>query len=128
MPHIVRQFYYVPRPSIVPRKRGWCVVIKTKSLGHIKIDDLVEDIPYQVDEISQINDVIKIERITSLCDTVVEGHQFDASILLEENNMDEDHEEFGSEDNIGSDDENDMDDGHKEFESIILVILLNDSV
>lgn len=35
--------------------------------------------------------MIEDEQITSLCDTVVEGHQVDVSILLEENNADEEH-------------------------------------
>ena len=110
MSHIVRQVYYIPYPSIVPRKRGWSVVIKTKPLGHIDTGDLVEDVAYQVDEVGQINDVIAVEQITSLSDTMVEGDQVDASILLSENDVDEEDEEFGSEDNITSDDENDMDD------------------
>ncbi|CAL5213134.1 unnamed protein product [Lathyrus oleraceus] len=78
MSHIVRQVYYVPHPSIVSRKQGWCVVIKTKPFGHIETGDLVEDVAYQVDE-EQINDVIAIEQITSLFDTMVEAHQVDCS-------------------------------------------------
>lgn len=31
----------------------------------------MEDVAYQVDGISQINDVIEVEQITSLCDTMV---------------------------------------------------------
>lgn len=85
-------------------------------MGHIETDYLIEDIAYPCDEISQINDVIEGEQIINLCDTVVEDHQFDASILLVENNVDEEHEEFGSEDNIGSDDENNRDEEHEEFE------------
>ncbi|CAK8535861.1 unnamed protein product [Lathyrus sativus] len=116
MSHIVRQVYYVPYPSIVPRKRGWCVVIKTKPLGHTETGNLVEDIAYQVDKVEQINDVIGVEQITTLSNTTVEGHQVDASIFLVENNMDKELEEFGSEDNITSDDENDMDEEHGDFE------------
>ncbi|CAK8563892.1 unnamed protein product [Lathyrus sativus] len=111
MSHIVRQVYYVPYPSIVPCKRGWSVVIKTKPLGHIETGDLLEDVAYQVDEVEQINDVIAVEQNTSLFDTTVEGHQVDASILLDENNNYDKHEDFGSEDNITSDYDNDMD-GH----------------
>ena len=121
MSHIVKQVYYVPYPSIQPRKRVWCVVIKTKPLGHIETDDLVEDAAYQDDEISQINDVVEVEQITNLCDTLAEGHQIDASMLLVDNNMDEEHEEFGSEDIIGSDDENNMDEEHEEFEQIVFI-------
>lgn len=60
----------------------------------------MEDVTYQVVEISQISNVIKVEQITSLCDTMVEGHQVDASILSKENNVDEENDEFGFEDNI----------------------------
>ncbi|CAK8535607.1 unnamed protein product [Lathyrus sativus] len=109
MSHIVRQVYYVPYPSIVPRKRGWSVVIKTKPLVHIETGHPLEDVAYQVDEVEQINDVIAIEQITSLSATTVEGHQVDASILLDENDNHDEHEEFGSEDNITSDDDNHMD-------------------
>ncbi|CAK8570327.1 unnamed protein product [Lathyrus sativus] len=116
MSHIVKQVYYVLYPSIQSRKRGWCVVIKTKPLDHIEIDDLVEDAAYQDDGISQINDVVEVEEITNLCDTLAEGHQIDAYVLLVDNNVDEEHEEFGFEDSIGSDDENNMDEEHEEFE------------
>lgn len=47
MSHIVRQVYYVPYPSIMPRKRGCVVVMKTKPLGHIETRDLVEGVAYQ---------------------------------------------------------------------------------
>ncbi|KAI5401114.1 hypothetical protein KIW84_065814 [Lathyrus oleraceus] len=47
---------------------------------------------------------------------LVEGHLVDSSILLEENNVDEENDEFGSKGNIGSNDENDMDEEHEEFE------------
>ena len=106
MSNIVRQVYYVPYPSFVPRKRRCCVVIKTKPLGHIETDDLVEDVAYQVDEV-EVNDVIPDEHTTSLSDTMVEGNQVDE---------DEDHEDSGSEDNITSDDEDDMDDKHDDLE------------
>lgn len=49
----------------------------------------MEDVAYQDDEISQINDVIEVEQLTSLCDIGVEDHQVDASNLLLESNMDE---------------------------------------
>ncbi|CAK8531640.1 unnamed protein product [Lathyrus sativus] len=116
MSHIVKQVYYVPYPSNQPVKHGWCAVIKTKPLGHIKIDDLVEDVAYQDDESSQINDVVEVEQITNLCDTMVEGHQIDAFVLLVENSVDEEYEEFRFEDTIGPDDENNMDEEHEEFE------------
>lgn len=86
-------------------------------MGHIKIDDvIVEDVAYQDDETSQVNDVIEVEQITTLCDTVVEGHQVDVSTLLVENDVDEEYEEFVSEDGIRSDDDNNMDDEREDFE------------
>ncbi|CAK8538870.1 unnamed protein product [Lathyrus sativus] len=107
--HIVKKVYYIPYPSTVPRKRGWSVVIKTKPLGHIETGNPLEDVAYQVDELEQINDVIEVEQITNFSDTTIEGHQVDASILLDENDNHDEHEEFGSEDNITSDDDSDMD-------------------
>ena len=75
-------------------------------MGHIEADDVVvEDVAYQDDETSQVNDVIEVEQITSLCYTVVEGHQVDASTLLTENDVDEECEEFVSEDSIRTDED-----------------------
>ena len=77
----------------------------------------MKDVAYQVDEVEQINDVIADEQITSLSDTMVEGHQVNVSILLVDNNVNEEHdEEFGFKDNITSDDENDIDDEHEDLE------------
>ena len=109
MAHNVRQVYYVPYPSITPRKRGWCVVIKTNPMGHIETDEVMEDVAYQDDEISPVNEVIEIEEITSLCDTAVEGQQVDATILTSTNLVEEEHEELGEpeENNFTSDEDND---------------------
>ncbi|CAK8575980.1 unnamed protein product [Lathyrus sativus] len=116
MSHIIKQVYYVPYPSTQPRKCGWCVIIKTKPFGHIETDDLMEDDSYQDNEISQINDVVEVEQIINLCDTLAEGHQIDPFVLLVDNNVDEEHAEFGFEDTIGSNDENNMDEEYGEFE------------
>ena len=91
MAHLVRQVYYVPYPSIQRGKRDWCVAIKSKPIGHIETDELMEDLAYQVDEISQNNDVTEVEQLTSLCDNEVEGQQVD--------DVDGDDEESKSEDN-----------------------------
>lgn len=86
-------------------------------MGHIEADDVVvEDVAYQDDKTSQVNDVIEVEQITSLCDTVVEGHQVDASTLLTENDVDEEYEEFVSDDSIRTDEDNSMDEDHEDFE------------
>ncbi|XP_058776694.1 uncharacterized protein LOC131651025 [Vicia villosa] len=102
------QVYYVPYPSITPRKREWCVVIKSNPMGHIETDELMEDVAYQHDEISPVNEVIETEEIVSLCDTAVEGQQVDASILLSTNPMEEEHEELeeSGDNNIICDEDN----------------------
>ncbi|XP_058774567.1 uncharacterized protein LOC131648855 [Vicia villosa] len=100
------QVYFVPYPSIQRAKHDWCVAIKSKPIGHIETDDLVEDLAYQVDEMSQNNHVTEVEQLTSLCDNEVEGQQVDASILLPSNNVDEDDEESESEDNFESNEDN----------------------
>ncbi|CAK8534719.1 unnamed protein product [Lathyrus sativus] len=110
MAHNVRQVYYIPYLSIQPSKRGWCVLIKSNPVGYIKFDGVMEDgVAYQDDEISPVNEVIEIEEITSLGDTVVVGQQVDTTILLSANHVDEEEEESGdSEDNnIISDEDND---------------------
>ncbi|XP_058763487.1 uncharacterized protein LOC131636921 [Vicia villosa] len=88
MAHLVRQVYY------------------TKPIGHIETDELVEDLAYQVDEMSQNNHVIEVEQLTSLCDNEVEGQQVDSSVLLPSNNVDEDDEESEAEDNFESNEDN----------------------
>ncbi|XP_058784597.1 uncharacterized protein LOC131659423 [Vicia villosa] len=88
--------------------RGLCVVIKTKPIGHIETDDIVEDLAYQVDEVGPINDVIAVGQITNLSNITNEGYEVDASVLLVEDNVNEEHEGVGSEDSITSNDDNDM--------------------
>ena len=108
MAHNVRQVYYVSYPTITPRKRGWYVVIKSNPMGHIDTDKVMEDVAYQDDEISPVNEVIEIEEIIILYDNEVEGQQVDATILLTTNPVEEEHEELGeSEDNnFRSDEDN----------------------
>ena len=78
-------------------------------MGHIETDEVMEDVAYQDDEISPVNEVIEIEEITSLCDTAVEGQQVDATILTSTNLVEEEHEELGEpeENRITSDEDND---------------------
>ncbi|CAK8540707.1 unnamed protein product [Lathyrus sativus] len=114
MAHNVRKVYYIPYPSIQPSKRGWYVIIKSSPMGYIESDGVMEDdVAYQDDEISPINGVIEIEKITSLGDTVVVGQQVDVTILLSANHVEEEQEDSGdSEDNniISNEDNDDYDD------------------
>ena len=64
-----------------------------------------------------LNKLMMWLQLKTLQDTTVEGLQVDASILLVDNNVDEDNdEEFESEDNITSDDEHDMDNEHEDLD------------
>jgi len=64
--HNVRQVYYVPYPTSRRDKRDWCVSIKTKPRGSIDSDDVEVEVPYQVDEMSHVNEVIEVERVSGL--------------------------------------------------------------
>lgn len=123
MAHSVRQVYYVPYPLIQPRRRERCVVIKFKPMSHIGTNDPMEGIAYQDNEISPINEVIKIEEITNWCDIVVKGQQVDITALLPKNIMDEKHEELESEDNNRSnEDDQDFKDTHIEIRCFVILL------
>jgi hypothetical protein len=68
MAHNVRQVCYVPYPSIKVDKRGWCTAITTKPRGRIEKDGIDEDDhPYQIDEMTNVDDVIAVEPFSHLC-------------------------------------------------------------
>jgi hypothetical protein len=98
MAHNVRQVYYVPYPPTQPRKRGWSVAIKTKPRGRIETEDPTDEIE-QVDEISHVNDIIEVERVTSWLDEQVEGEHVDPAVLLTPNEDDNDEDHVGYEEN-----------------------------
>ena len=58
--HNVRQVYYVPYLSSRKNKKGWCVAIKTKPRSHIESLDMEDDVPYQIDEMAHVNEVIEV--------------------------------------------------------------------
>ena len=62
--HNVRQVYYVPYLAIRKDKHGQCVAIKTKPRDYIESDNVQDDVSYQVEEISHVNEVIEVESIT----------------------------------------------------------------
>ena len=51
-------------------KRGWCVAIKMKLRGYIESDNVQEDVSYQVEEMSHVNEVIEVENISRLEDLI----------------------------------------------------------
>jgi len=61
--HNVRQVCYVPYPTTRRDKCGWCVAIKTKPRDYIESNHVQDDVPYQVEEMSHVNEVINLKVI-----------------------------------------------------------------
>ena len=107
MAHNVRQVYYVPYPSTRVDKRGWCTAITTKPRGRIEKDGINEDDnPYQVDEMTNVDDVIIVEPFSRLSVDEIEEVPSDGDI-------DEDDETHLEEDD--EDDDDDIDDDETNF-------------
>ncbi|XP_047161395.1 36.4 kDa proline-rich protein-like, partial [Vigna umbellata] len=49
-------------------KRGWAIAIQTKPRGRIDPNEVEEDVAYQLDQMSQPQQIIEVERITTLHD------------------------------------------------------------
>ena len=77
IPHNVQQVYYIPYPTTCRDKRGWYIAIKTKPRGRIDSDDVEVKVSYQVDEMSQVNEVIEVEQLPRLRDLEVEFEEVD---------------------------------------------------
>jgi len=94
--HNERKVYYVSYPTIRRDKRGWCVAIKTKPRGYMKSDNVKDDVPYQVEEMSHVNEVIEVESNYGLQDLRGGVEEVDLANLLlnegESNNFEEDNE------------------------------------
>jgi len=52
----VRRVNYLKYPTSQINKCGWCVAIKTKPRGRIESNEVEEDVPHQVYEMSHINE------------------------------------------------------------------------
>jgi len=75
------QVYYVPYPDMCTNKRGWCAVIKTKPRGRVEVDDIVEDTPYQDDEMTHIEQITEIEEMTGLHDEAHSDEEVDVMLV-----------------------------------------------
>ena len=53
---------------VATRSQGWCVAIKTKPRGYIESDHVQDNVPYQVEEMSHVNEVIEVEIVSGLQD------------------------------------------------------------
>ena len=94
--HNVRQVHYVSYPVIRRDKHGWCVAIKMKLRGCIESNNLEDDLPYQVEEMSHINKFIELQSISWLQDLGGGVEEVNPANLLpnegESNNFEEDNE------------------------------------
>ena len=66
--HNVRQAYYVPYLATRWDKRAWCVTIKSKRRDYIESNHVQDDVSYQVEEMSHVNEVIEVESVSGLQD------------------------------------------------------------
>jgi len=113
----VRQVYYVPYPTSRKDKQGWCVAIKTKPRGRIKAIDMEDDVPYQIDEVSHLNEVIEVEGISGFQHSqvgLVEVDELDQE--FEGNDLEDDNEEEEFE-NYESEQDFDIEDNYFEVDS-----------
>ena len=78
-------------PTIRRDKRGWCATIKMKPRGYIESNNVQYDVPYQVEEMSHVNEVIEVESISELQDLRCGVEEMDPTNLLtnkgESNNL-----------------------------------------
>jgi len=107
--HNVRQVYYVSYPPSRIDKRGWCAVIKTKPRGRIEATDVDDDMPYQEDQVSHVNEVIEVEPILGFQDSENGVEVEDEAI--EEDTEEEEIQDFDLEE---EDDEGEFDDHESE--------------
>jgi len=104
--HNVRQVYYVPYPTTRRDKRGWCVAIKTKPRGSIESDHVQDDVPYQVEEMSHVNEVIEVESISGFQALRRGVEEVDPNNLL--TNEEESNNLNGESNNIEQDNEGEL--------------------
>ena len=113
--HNVRQVYYVPYPATRRDKRGWCVAIKMKPRGYIESDHVQDDVPYQVEEMSHVNEVIEVESISGLQDLRGGVEEVNPANLL--TNEEESNHLNGESNNIEQDNEGELEDDFEVYNS-----------
>ncbi|WVZ20245.1 hypothetical protein V8G54_007567 [Vigna mungo] len=112
--HSVQQVYYIPYPATCTDKQGWCVVIKTEPRDCIDSNDVQPEMPYQVDAMSQVNNVIEVEQVTGLQDIEGEVEEVDTmNVSSFQGHMDEETTESEE----CNEDEESEDDDEDEFDS-----------
>jgi hypothetical protein len=106
----VRQVYFVPYPEICREMRGWCAAISTKPRGHVEIETVEDEMPYQSDDMSPVVPIQELESLHFLADeTLID----EVEMIIEPDN--ESMVQDGlSEDGEEDEDENDDDDEEEE--------------
>jgi len=67
-----RQAYFVNYPNLCNNLCGWCVTIIAKPQGHVQVDHVEDEFPYQVGESPTVLPVLTIELVVqSLADTSI---------------------------------------------------------
>jgi hypothetical protein len=51
--------------------RGWCAAITTKPRGHVEIDNIDDEMPYQSNEMSPIVPITEVEQLRGLADGTI---------------------------------------------------------
>ena len=98
-----RQVYYVPYPPSRKENHGWCAAITTKPRGRIESNEVEEDVPYQVDEMSHANEVIEVEGVSTF--RHIQGHHEELEQDQEEEEQQEEEEEESEEEEEDSEEE-----------------------
>ena len=111
--HNVTKVYYVSYPATRRERRCWCVAIKTKPRCYIESDNVQEDVPYQLEEMSHVNEVIEVENISRLGDFRGGVEEVDPTNLLK--NEEESNNLNGDLYNIEQDNEGELEDGFEVY-------------
>ncbi|KAK6773754.1 hypothetical protein RDI58_028992 [Solanum bulbocastanum] len=74
----VKQVYYIPYP-LCKNKSSWCVVIKTKPMGRVEVEDAL-DVAY-LNDISSVESTVNDELACELLHSEGIYEKFDATIL-----------------------------------------------
>jgi hypothetical protein len=109
----VRQVYYVPYPDMCKDMRGWSVAISTKPRGHVEIEIVEDEIPYQCDDMSPTVPVTELEILHGLADaTLIE----EVEMIIDPNNdlMDHDGQSEDDDDEEESDGEDNEDEENED--------------
>nr|XP_027186018.1 uncharacterized protein LOC113784049 [Cicer arietinum] len=91
-----RQVYYVPYLEMRTDKRHWSAVIKTKPMGHVEVDGVDEDMPYQDKDMTHVEQLTEIEEIVGLHDETHSDEEVNVTFVSNipiDNNSDMDDED-----------------------------------